>query len=144
MAKVLSYSYNPFSLINDKLNQIIGEIFRPMVTIKLSCDQSKSIIQFEALVDSGADENLFPAQMGEILGINFNGIKSETLTGIGGIKIKVYVTKIYIWILGERYSTKANFSYEQDEPVLGRKGFFDLFESVCFKEKERFTVISLK
>lgn len=144
MPKVFSFSYIPYTLLNIQTNETIGQIFRPMITIRLSIGHGSITPAFDALADSGSDRNLLPARWGEILEINFKKIAPRTIRGIGGVHIKVYPAKINIWIVGEKYSTEADFSYEQKDPILGRKGFFDLFESVTFKEKERFTVIRLK
>jgi hypothetical protein len=144
MSKVLSFSYIPYTLVNSQTNETLGQIFRPMITIRLSIGYGSITPAFDALADSGSDRNLLPARWGEILGINFKKITSRTIRGIGGVHIKVYPARINIWVVGEKYPTEADFSYEQKDPLLGRKGFFDLFESVSFKEKERFTVINLK
>lgn len=144
MPKVFSFSYIPYTLINSQTNKTVGEIFRPMITIRLSIRHGSITPAFDALADSGSDRNLLPGRWGDILGINFKKIRPRVIRGIGGININVYPAKVNIWLVGEKYSTEADFSYEQKDPLLGRKGFFDLFENVCFKEKERFTVISLK
>lgn len=138
MTKSISLSYLPFNIIDPNTNQLIGEIFRPFISIKLSIEFGKIIFPVEALVDSGADRNLFPLTLGEIIGINFKNNKQITLYGIGGSKIIAYRARLNIWLLGSKYETEADFAPLQKIPILGRSGFFNLFKSIKFREKDRF------
>lgn len=143
MAKIISFSYTPFPILDEHTGQIIGELFRPMIPVRLSYAHGVITPEFEALIDSGSDRNLFPLEFGELLGINFKKIKPKIVIGIGGVEIKAYQSKVNIWLNKERYSTDADFSGKQQHPLLGRQGFFDLFKSITLKESEKFTVIEL-
>lgn len=61
MAK-LGYSYLPRLTINLRIGKR-EEIFTPYVPIKLSTNGGKHTHLIDALVDSGADRNLFPMQL---------------------------------------------------------------------------------
>lgn len=136
MSRRFSISYFPEPKIDPKTGKYLGDIFKPKVPIWISC-KSKATLPFHALVDSGSDRNLFPAQLGEKIGINIkDGIKIPIL-GIGGIKIKAYTHKANLHIEKCTFDTEVDFSYEQQIPLLGRRGFFDLFKRIDFNEKTR-------
>lgn len=118
-------------------------IFRPVIEIMIS-NKIKVTNPFEALVDSGSDKNLFPAEIGESIGLIFDKNNFKILYGIGGVKIKAYTKKITLHVYRFSFETFVDFSYEQGTALLGRHGFFSLFKSIKFKEDERFLDIELK
>ncbi len=133
MARV-KFPYLPIDII-DSNNKVISRIMRPYIPIRLSIFHSNPTNFVNALVDSGSDRNLFPKQWGDILGINFRKIKPLKIGGIGKIEIIGYSSKVNIWVNGKKYPTDADFSPEQQTPLLGRSGFFNLFSEVIFDEK---------
>lgn len=134
--KIISFSYVPYSIKDPNTGVYLGEIFRPIIAINISFGGVISHT-FDALVDSGSDTNLFPARLGEYIGINFKN-NFKIVYGIGGVKVKAYTKKIKLHLLNFSFDTEADFSYEQQIPLLGRNGFFTLFKSINFKEEERF------
>lgn len=82
-------------------------------------------------------------KIGEIIGVNFKKIKPTYIYGIGDIKFKAYSAKINIWVGNKKYETEADFCHEQQTPLLGRSGFFDLFKSVEFDENRHFIGLEL-
>lgn len=56
--------------VTDSTGKEIGEIARPVVKILLNFKHGKMIGPISALLDSGSDYNLFPAEMAEVLGIS--------------------------------------------------------------------------
>ncbi len=137
-SKTISFSYIPFNIPE------VGEKFRPVVNIALSC-KNTIFSGIDAMVDSGADKNLFPAWIGQWLGIDFKKLTYTTIVyGIGGVEIKAYSQKVKLHLNKLSFETNIDFSYEQHLPLLGRDGFFSLFKSIKFKEEERFLDIELK
>lgn len=63
-------------------------ILRPVIPIILEKDGKK--VGYWALIDSGADYNIFHAAIGEILGIDVKSGKKETFGGISGEKLTAY------------------------------------------------------
>lgn len=139
MAKT-GYSYLPRQVINQKTN-LLEEVFTPYIPIRLSVNHNNPTPIIDALVDSGSDRNLFPLQLGELLGINFKKIKPKIIFGIGDIQIKAYTANINIWLNNTKYLSEADFSLNQQTLLLGRQGFFNLFKAVIFAEKEKFLYI---
>lgn len=142
MARI-SFSY----FVEDKLNpvtgQVIGHIMRPYIPIRLSIHHANPTNSVNALVDSGSDRNLFPKSWGDILGINFRKVKPVKILGIGKNEIIAYTAKINIWIDKRKYETEADFSPEQQTPLLGRQGFFNLFKEIIFEENKGYLHIEL-
>jgi hypothetical protein len=135
------YYFLAFDNIDPVNGEKIGEIFRPYVPIRLSLGHGKISNLIDALVDSGADRNLFPYELGLLIGINFKKCPKKYIHGIGGIQIEAYTSKFNIWINGNKYATEADFSTVQQVPLLGRRGFFNLFTCIEFNENERYLEI---
>lgn len=133
----ISISYLPIPIKDSQSQKVIGERFFPFIDIRIS---HKNIISesFRALVDSGSDRNLFPAKVGELIGINFEKSIARTIKGIGGIRIKAYTRQVKLYLYDHAFDTEIDFSYQQDLLLLGREGFFNLFKGIRFREKDRF------
>ena len=140
MAK-LGFPYLPRPLIDPKAN-LVQEVFTPYTPIRVSHDHGNPTAFIDALVDSGADRNLFPIQLGEMLGINFKKTNPKIIYGIGNAQIKAYSSKINVWLNNTKYPTYADFSLSQQTLILGREGFFNLFKTVTFEEQGRFLYIT--
>ena len=131
------FSYLPRPLIDPK-NKLAQEVFTPYIPIRLSVSHGNPTRLINALVDSGADRNLFPLQLGQLLGINFKKMDPKMIYGIGNSQIKAYTSKINIWVNNSKYSTEADFCSDQQTLILGRQGFFNLFKWLKFDERGRF------
>ena len=103
--------------------------------------KNKERFDFDCIVDSGADFCVFPANLGELTGLDVFGGKHIMTFGIGGkeilyfhnVKVEVII-KNEPWIFECRagFSTKLN---AKGIGFLGRDGFFDLFQEVAFSQK---------
>jgi len=119
-----------------------GPVWSPIIPIRISCKNRETPYFVKALIDSGADVNLFPAEHAEALGIS---VKSGLLVktgGVGGI-VRAYRHNISIQVGNKIFKTTTDFTYEFRIALLGRKGFFDLFKKVSFSEKKRMIVLDL-
>lgn len=121
----------------------VGGIFRPYIPFRVSLNHGNPSPHIDGLLDSGSDRNLFPLDLARMLGIDLKKCKPVTITGIGGIQIPSYTAQINIWINNEKYPTEADFSQNQQIPLLGRHGFFNLFPSIEFNENGRYVEIVL-
>lgn len=137
MGKITGYSYVPQNYQNPKTNEITQN-YLPLVPIRVSFGLGQISPSFDALVDSGSDRNLFPMILAKYLGIDFKIVKLKKIYGIGKRYIKAYPTKVNIWLGLKKYETEADFSSEQNLPLLGRNGFFNLFKSIKFDENGQF------
>ena len=94
---------------------------RPVIPIKLK--HGTSSVNYEVLVDSGADLCIFDSGIGEILGLDITGGKPYNVGGIAGQSAKYYVHTVEMEIGGwynglgnlDRYNglTTPTLSYEK-------------------------------
>ncbi|OGE69140.1 hypothetical protein A3B55_02600 [Candidatus Daviesbacteria bacterium RIFCSPLOWO2_01_FULL_43_15] len=141
----ISFNYTPLLVRDPKTSKFV-RIYRPMVPVKLFY-RNRSTGVINCVLDSGADRSLFPAAYALQLGFDVKkqGEESEVV-GIGGHKVSVYILKVQLGIVSEKpeiFRTEIAFSYDHNHPVLGRKGFFDLFERVEFGEKKKIVELVL-
>lgn len=88
-------------------------------------------IEYQVLVDSGADFCIFHAEIANILGIPVTQGKQMTFYGTGGIPQTAYFHEVRIEISGWQMDLYAGFSSEMKSlpyGLLGQTGFFDQFK----------------
>lgn len=112
--------------------------WRPIINAHLcSLDLSKRI-HYYVLLDTGADYNLFHADLAEMVGIDdYKSGKEQTMFGIEGEGIKSYFHDIVVEIGGWKYKTYSAFTdFEGKKPldkmpygILGQIGFFEHFKT---------------
>ncbi|TSC91901.1 MAG: Uncharacterized protein CEN90_16 [Parcubacteria group bacterium Licking1014_17] len=107
-----------------------GLILKPIIPVKISAGNCKEL-NYEVLIDSGADFCIFDADVGEYLGIDINSGEKITFGGIQDRKgAAAFMHKVVLNIGGWSYSAIVGFSHDiakQGFGVLGQKGFFDNF-----------------
>lgn len=140
MARITGYSYIPKVYKNPDTNQFV-QVYLPMISVRVSINLGQIFPSFDAVADSGSERNLFPMFLAKYLRIDFGKTKPNKVYGIGEDYIKVYPAKINIWLGNKKYKSEADFSVQQNIPILGRDGFFNLFKSIKFDEKGQFVYI---
>ncbi len=104
-----------------------GLYYRPIIPIRLR--YHTIIARYSALVDSGADFNLLHGEIADVLGIDLQHLKTQSIGGIGG-KAVGYPYLMDIGIGDTFYQTQVIFSYDisiKGFGILGQSGFFDRF-----------------
>lgn len=132
-SRVLIYDYLRFLEKDPKTQKITGEIFAPFVPVRIA-DGHRLSSPLHALVDSGAARNLLPAAFGMQIGIDVKKGRLVKLLGIGDIEVTAFTHKIKMYVGLRSFETEADFSFEQKIPLLGRDGFFNLFQTIIFDE----------
>lgn len=135
MSKWFDFTYHPYVAEDLKTGKKV-EIFRPTVPV-IIVYKSKPSWDFQALIDSGSDRNLFPASIGESVGIDVKSGNLRPIRGIGDHDIPAYTHKVKILIGPCNFEAEIDFSYEQKMPLLGRDGFFDAFKDISFNQKAK-------
>jgi hypothetical protein len=135
--ELLTYSYLPFPAKDLKTGKIIGEIFRPIIPVRINYKHQFCKHLWNCLADSGADRNLFPATIGELLRIKIKEGKPRIISGIGKGVIRAFTHNIKLYVGVTSFDAQIDFSYEHQVPLLGRFGFFDHFFAVTFREKKK-------
>lgn len=142
MAQIV-FPYLPFPIKDPQTGEIKKELYRPIIPIKICYKHQFLPYAINCLVDSGSDRNLFPAYLGERVGIKIRKGIPQKIGGIGKSQVKGFTHDIKIFVDNLNLLTKIDFSYEHEIPILGRNGFFNLFKSVVFKEKEKVVVLKI-
>lgn len=108
----------------------IGPFLRPIIPITLR--NEKTSFDYLALIDSGADFNMFHGELAEILGIDLKNLKTSQF---GGIKKDAqgvgYYSAIEIGLKNQFFNTPVIFSNDISDKgygILGQQGFFNLFK----------------
>lgn len=107
----------------------VGNYHRPLIGVTLR--NGSNSMKYIALVDSGADFNLFHTDIASLLGINLNNIKQIDLYGVNDKKpLRGYPAGVEIGIDGVFYDAMAVFSPDiapNALPIVGQVGLFDRF-----------------
>ena len=107
----------------------IGNFYRPLIGVTLR-NGSKSM-KYIALVDSGADFNLFHTDVAAMLGIDLSNITKIDLYGVNDKKpLTGYPAGVEIGLEGQFYSAMVVFSPDiapNALSIVGQAGFFDRF-----------------
>ena len=114
----------------------IGKIFTPTIPIKLNT--KKGLVEFQFIVDTGADLTTLPFYMASQLGIDLTRAKKSQAEGIGGFKVKTWLTKVELIFPKETVKVRASITNENSTPfLLGRVDLLDTFQSWHFDSKRK-------
>lgn len=117
----------------------------PLLEIRITNKHNNKSTNYVAMLDSGAFVNVFHSDIAEVLGIDLSKIKETVL--FGGVKEtkrqmrgKPYVVKLMVIQKGKSHKFDAYVVFSNEVAatgyaLLGRQGFFDQFDEVCFKYK---------
>lgn len=106
-----------------------GQFLRPVIPIKIK-NKGRSV-NYEVLVDSGADLCIFDAEIGEIIGIDIESGRRDVVSGIAGQTADYFIHPVDIEIGGWPYKIEAGFLKRVaggfNYGVVGQWGIFDIF-----------------
>lgn len=107
-----------------------GKTLRPVMPIKVKYGDQK--IDYQVLVDSGADMCIFDEELGDAIGLDVRSVKPNEVFGVGGKASLYYLHKIKIEVGGWEYEIEAGFMPSVAGRIMpyglvGQKGFFDNF-----------------
>lgn len=125
--------------------KIADGVFRPIIPIEIY--NGDQCIKYHVLVDSGADFNVFDAEIGSAIGLDIEkGVKGKVF-GIAGNGTDYYTHRIQIKVGGRLFPVEAGFMPQPPQSgygIVGQKGFFDIFvikfdllkKQIEFKERD--------
>lgn len=111
-------------------------VARPYIPVYLLASSKRTVSPYFALLDSGADSVLFPADLAAEVGIDdIAGGRFEPAIGIAGQKADVFYHRAQIQVLGAPTLLPIEVGFSKDLliPILGRT-FFRHFRAVVFGE----------
>lgn len=104
-------------------------IIRPVIPIEIIFEDK--MVSYEVLVDSGADCNIFDAQIADILQIKLTSGKKSEIAGITGTVESFYIHKLDLKVGGYLVKdVEIGFLKQIGQHgygIVGQKGFFDIF-----------------
>lgn len=112
------------------------EVFRPRIPIRLF--HKNRFIDVLALIDSGADDCIFPLEVATELNLPLDARNVNHYGGIGSGSIKATFANVRVGIEGgAMFPLYVGFSDAPSVvPILGQAGFFDRFEVTFNKRNE--------
>lgn len=134
---LLTYEFLPDVFLNPESKKL-GVVYRPYVLVKLGNGERWSKNFIRALVDTGADNNLFPIEFANEIGIDYKKGKRWKIVGVGRQEVHVYIIFAKIKIDRREFETMIQFGEHIRTPLLGREGFLNYFDRVSFNVKKRF------
>ena len=114
-------------------------VHRPFVPVHLFANEKRSPVPVYALLDSGCDRVIFPADLSALVGIvDFRSGQQAKAIGVSGQPQDVFEHQLALRIVGDTrlLPLAVGFSNEVPLPLLGRS-FFAQFKVIMFKESER-------
>jgi hypothetical protein len=139
----MEFRYKPLEIKSSKVSKNKFVVWRPIVPVYLL--HNKKIIGYEAIIDSGADFNIFHSEIANILGVDYKKGEKRLLFGMGHQGIKGFECELEIKIQSfDKYKTKIIFSDQipsNSFGVLGNIGFFNKYH-VNFKYNEKVIVVN--
>lgn len=122
-------------------------ILRPVVTIRVIGANADA--RWDALVDTGADETLFPLSLAEALGIELDQQMTSEAAGISGEVLKVHYGDVELHIETEQedvaWKTMVGFvdfgSASEEVIILGHGGCLDFFTASFDGEKAELELV---
>lgn len=122
----------------------------PTVLTTLEYQGMVSPFAFHSIIDSGADNCIFPAIYGRRLNIPVEAGKKYPYLGAAGSGL-AYFHHVKVWAEIEKkpyvfdgYCGFADALTDVGLGLLGRHGFFDLFRSVKFVQNEKWVELELR
>lgn len=139
MSRILTVPYTELAALPPHK----GVMYSPRLLTTLEWTNVRSAFLFQSVVDSGADYCVFPANFGDRLGIDIKSGKSVQMSGFGG-EGQCFYHEVNVLVIIDnrtwRFKCFAGFSEQMNElgvGLLGRHGFFELFEEVIFDQRNK-------
>jgi hypothetical protein len=100
-----------------------------MLPVRLSHGHGRQTPRIEALVDSGAADCLFGADIADFLQIKLDkGVQGSMGGLVDGPRITTYYHDVNLWVGADMIRIRAAFANGMSvRAILGRRGFFENF-----------------
>ena len=141
MIKVLAIPYTEFPVHPTEAFPDLRKRDYPVLPVSIAHKEKQ--ISFLSVIDSGADNCVFPAVFGRAVGLDIEAGKKLLAAGVAGGGVAYFHSvEVSFKIQDKQYSFDCycGFMTSMDQMgigLLGRHGFFNLFEKVSFNNKAR-------
>ena len=140
----MDFSYARIPIVNLAKKQVIDYVYRPIIKIgiKKEFNGNSEYIDYRALIDSGADDCLFPWELADLAGLTIKEANGKVFRGLGSGSIIGYKTDIRLYLGGITVFTEVYFSRNLiGHGILGQRGFFDKFRIRFIYSKKRIEIV---
>jgi hypothetical protein len=121
-----------------------GNLPRPQLPVRITA--GGQTIHTTALVDSGADDTVFPVSYAKALGIDLTSLPVTETRGVGTQHNITYHATVTLGIIfcGHEYSYRSAVAFiAGDSELLGQSGFLDHFRVTLDRTKKQFVIQSV-
>jgi hypothetical protein len=136
----MNFTYKKIPVVDLTKHQVVDYVYRPIIKIGI---KGRITVDYEVLIDSGADDSVFPEELAQIAGIELDKSSYREFKGLGGGSVRGYRNRnIMILNLGghefsaDFYFCKGFVGYG----ILGQKGFFNRFRVRFLYSKKRIEI----
>lgn len=141
MPEILKFKYQTRPRRDPKTGEV-SETFYPMIDALLIYKHQMTRGGVSFLVDSGSEICTLPAEVAEaFFGMRPKQIRKGKMIKIGGVQsgmvLEGFKHTIELQTPYFKFKVPMYIAYEAALPILGRKGFFDKFKSVNFREDDQ-------
>ena len=111
--------------------------------VQVGIQAANAVYPVRLLLDTGADCTMVPKSLGELAGVDFSRLRATTVTGVEGRGVNAYFGTIRLRIAEFVLPPiPCLFGASERTPLLlGREGFFDLFD-VAFDNRRKKVVLT--
>lgn len=133
----MKFKYRTFKKQDDPNIQ-----YAKMPLLQVQLKHGKKSLDIECLVDSGAEDCLFNADVAAALGIDLTKGTAHKYEGIGNILVAGHVYPIMLKVKGFEtwIRIEAGFIDENEISLLGQTGFFENYEVIFRGYRKQFEI----
>lgn len=114
----------------------VGRIFVPSITLKLQT--TKGLVDFNFIVDTGADLTTIPRFIADQMGVDLARLPIGSAEGLGGFQVKTWLATVDLYFLKTILTVRASITDENvTPPLLGRVDILDKLYNWHFDTRER-------
>ncbi len=136
----MKYDYKYFGYTPE-----LREIIRPVIPVTLKYNNIS--IEYEALIDSGADGCVFSKDMADLIGIDLKRAKKMFFQGATGAPQLAFEYPMEVSIAGKSVFIDVLFSSNMRHAkygILGQNGFFENFDVKLSYFKKEIVITPIK
>jgi len=118
-----------------------GFTYYPLLNVALRYGDL-NICSTTALVDSGSVDSIFPASLGDVLGIDISSGQPHEFGNFNLQPTKGFVHKVSLQVTNFTHWIEIDVAFIQSEviPILGQAGFFDNYQIVFERWRRSFEI----
>jgi predicted aspartyl protease len=116
----------------------LGEVFLPLVEVKLWFPSQKTWLDFQFIIDTGATATILPSFIAGELGFDLKTLPEIEMAGVEGTGVKSWLAKVRMMVDSREFSARCFFIDNPKVPfLLGRVDVFGEIFSLVIDSKSK-------